>query len=103
MAFSVCRLRAPNPFLLEENITKVFPPLIFFLLARGVPHPTCHVNTLYPGYGGEMSFFLFKQIQYPEIKGNNREDKMMQEKQSSNTEPDGSVPSPPPPPPALLD
>lgn len=53
MAFSVYGLRASGPVLLEENITEVFFPLMFFLLASGIPHPTCRLNALFQGYGGE--------------------------------------------------
>lgn len=50
----------------------------------------------FPGLWGEKIRFL-QQIQYLEVKGNNREEEIMKDKQSNNREPDGKRLLPPPP------
>lgn len=60
MALSVYGLRASGPVLLEENITKVFFPLM--LLANEIPHPTCHLNALFKVMGGKNKIFVTNTV-----------------------------------------
>lgn len=41
-------------FSYQKILQRFFPPyLMFFLLASEIPHPTCHLNALFQGYGGK--------------------------------------------------